>query len=99
MIHILYRCKSEYKVNNKKKKKKKKKKKQQQRSSTPFMRHIAKLKVLTYFIQHGGQFEIQISDILLNLKRVSMIVFNTIYICYKFQLLLILDIYLLSALL
>ena len=33
----------------------------------------------------------QISDIFL--KKVSMIVFNTIYICYKFQSLLILDIH------
>ena len=59
--------------------------------------YIAKHKVLTYFIQYGGPFEIQISDIFVNLKKVSMIVFNTIYICYKFQSLLILDIYLLSA--
>ena len=54
-------------------------------------------KVLTYFIQYGGQFEIQISEIIVNLIKVFMIVLNTIYICYKFQSLLILDIYLLSA--
>ena len=57
------------------------------------MIHRAKHKVLTYFIQYGGQFEIQISDIFFYLKKDSMIVFNTIYICYKFQSLLILDIY------
>ena len=61
------------------------------------MIYIAKHKVLTYHIQYGGQFEIQISDIFVNLKKVSMIVFNTIYICYKCQSLLILDIYSLSA--
>ena len=62
------------------------------------MIYIAKHKVLTYFIKYGGQFEIQISDIFINLdKKVSIIVFNTIYICYKFQSLLIFDIYLLSA--
>ena len=55
------------------------------RSSTPFMIYIAKHKVLTFFIQYGGQFEIQISDIFVNLNKVSMIVFYTIYICYKFQ--------------
>ena len=63
------------------------------------MIHIAKHKVLTYFIQYGCQFEIQILDIFVNLKKVSMIVFNTIYICVKFQSLFIFDIYLLSALL
>ena len=63
------------------------------------MIYIAKHKVLTYFFQYGGQFEIQISDIFGNLKKVSIIVFNTIYICYKFQSLFILDIYLLSAIL
>ena len=56
------------------------------------MIYIAKYKVLTYFIQYDGQFEIKILDIFVNLKQVSMIVFNTIYICYKFQSLLILDI-------
>ena len=49
------------------------------------MIYIAKHKVLTFFIQYGGQFEIQISDIFVNLNKVSMIVFYTIYICYKFQ--------------
>ena len=48
------------------------------------MINIAKHKVLTYFIQYGGQFEIQISDIFVNLKKVSMIVFNTFDIRYKF---------------
>ena len=61
------------------------------------MIYIAKHKALTYLIQYGYQFEIQIFDIFVNLKKVSMIVFNTIYICYKFQSLLILNIYLLSA--
>ena len=67
------------------------------RSSTPFMIYVANHKVLTNFIQYGGQFEIQISNIFDNLKKVSMIVFNTIYICYKFMSLLMFDIYLLSA--
>ena len=61
------------------------------------MIYIAKHKVLTYFIQYYGQFEIQISDIFVNLKKVSMIIFNTVYIRYNFKSLLILDIYLLSA--
>ena len=61
------------------------------------MMYIAKHKVLTFYIQYGGQFEKQILDIFVNLKKVSMIVFNTIYICYKFQSLLIMDIYLQSA--
>ena len=58
--------------------------------------YIAKHRVLTYFIHYCGQFEIQILDIFVNLKTVSTIVFNTIDICYKFQSLIILDIYLLS---
>ena len=61
------------------------------------MIYIAKHKVLTNFIQYGGQFEILTSDIFVNRKKVSMIVFNTIYICYKFQSLLILDIYILTV--
>ena len=40
------------------------------RSSTPFLIYKAKQKVLTYFFQHGGQFEIQISDIFVNLKKI-----------------------------
>ena len=57
------------------------------------MIYIAKHKVLTRFIQYGGQSEIQISDIFVNLKKVSIIVFNTIYIMYKFQSLFILEFY------
>ena len=33
------------------------------------MTYIAKNKVLTYFIQYDGQFEIQILDIYVNLKK------------------------------
>ena len=33
------------------------------RSSTPFLFYNAKYNVLTYFIQHAGQFEIKFSDI------------------------------------
>ena len=43
------------------------------------MIYIAKYKALTCFIQYNGQFEIQISDISVNLKKVSMLVFNSIY--------------------
>ena len=53
------------------------------------MIYIAIHKVLTYFFQYGDEFEIQNLDIFVNLKKVSMIVFNTIYICYNFQSLLI----------
>ena len=33
------------------------------------MVYVAKHKVLTYFIQYGGQIEIQISDIFVNFKK------------------------------
>ena len=61
------------------------------------MIYLAKHKVLTYFIQYGCQFEIQFSDIFVNRKKVSMIVLNSIYMCYKFQSLLILDIYIFTV--
>ena len=59
--------------------------------------YIAGHKVLTNFIQYDSKFEMHISDIFVNLTTVSIIVFNTIHICYKFQSLLILGTYLLSA--
>ena len=44
------------------------------------MINITKHKVLTNLFRYCGQFEIQTLDIFVNLKKVSMIVFNTIYI-------------------
>ena len=67
------------------------------RFSIPYMIYIAIHKVLTYFIQYGANLKYKFPIFSLILKKVSMIVFNTIYICYKFQSLSIFDIYLLSA--
>ena len=58
--------------------------------------HVRSSRCIRDIIYNDGETSI-FFGFFVNLEKVSMIVFNTISICYKFQSLLILDIHLLSA--